>query len=62
MHYRIVEAKDVEGLETDVNEMIRDGWTPLGGVCVVNSQNNTYSWWFYQAMTRDRARHEDRSS
>jgi Domain of unknown function (DUF1737) len=54
MNYRIVEAKDTEGLETEVNEMIRDGWTPLGGVCVVNSQVNTYAWWFYQAMMRDR--------
>jgi hypothetical protein len=54
MHYRIVETKGTEGLETEVNEMIRDGWTPLGGVSVVNSQANTYAWWFYQAMTRDR--------
>jgi hypothetical protein len=53
MHYRVVEARDTEGLEADVNEMIRDGWTPLGGVCVVSS-NDTYAWWFYQAMVRDR--------
>jgi uncharacterized protein DUF1737 len=59
MHYRIVEAKDTEGLEAEVNEMIRDGWTPLGGVCVVNSQANTYAWWFYQAMTRDRGPRAD---
>ncbi len=59
MNYRIVEAKDTEGLETEVNEMIRDGWTPLGGVSVVNSQANTYAWWFYQAMTRDRGRESD---
>jgi Domain of unknown function (DUF1737) len=55
MRYRLIEAKDVEGLEQDVNEHIRDGWRPLGGVCVVNSQANTYAWWFYQAMTRDGA-------
>ena len=54
MYYRVVEAKDTEGLETEVNEMIREGWTPLGGVSVVNSQANTYAWWFYQAMVRDR--------
>ena len=53
MYYRVVEAKDTEGLETEVNEMIREGWTPLGGVSVVNSQANTYSWWFYQAMVRE---------
>jgi hypothetical protein len=54
MHYRVVEAKDTEELETQVNEMIRDGWTPLGGVSVVNSHAHASHWWFYQAMTRDR--------
>ena len=53
MRYRIIEAKDTEGLEQDVNEHIRDGWRPLGGLCVVNSQANTYAWWFYQAMVRE---------
>lgn len=52
MRYRIIEAKDVEGLEQDVNEHIAEGWRPLGGLCVVNSQANTYAWWFYQAMVR----------
>jgi len=52
MRYRLLEAKDVEGLEQEVNEHIADGWQPLGGVAVVNSQANTYAWWFYQAMVR----------
>ena len=52
MRYRIIEAKDIEGLEKDVNEHLAEGWQLLGGVCVVNSQANTYAWWFYQAMTR----------
>jgi Domain of unknown function (DUF1737) len=59
MRYRVIEAKDVEGLEQDVNEHIRDGWRPLGGVCVVNSQANTYAWWFYQAMTREGPAEDD---
>jgi Domain of unknown function (DUF1737) len=59
MRYRLIEAKDVEGLEQDVNEHIRDGWKPLGGVAVVNSQNNTYAWWFYQALVRDKEDGED---
>ena len=58
MRYRIIEAKDTEGLEQDVNEHIRDGWRPLGGLCVVNSQANTYAWWFYQAMVRESADHD----
>jgi hypothetical protein len=53
MRYRVIEAKDIEGIEQDVNEHIADGWRPLGGVCVVNSQANTYAWWFYQAMVRN---------
>jgi hypothetical protein len=52
VRYRIIEAKDMEGLEQDVNEALREGWTLQGGVCVVNSQANTYAWWFYQAMVR----------
>jgi hypothetical protein len=59
MRYRLVEAKDVEGLEQDVNAAIEDGWRPVGGVCVVNSQANTYAWWFYQAMVRDGGRDGD---
>ena len=62
MRYRIVEAKDTEGLEQDVNEAIGEGWQPLGGICVVNSQANTYAWWFYQAMVRasdERSRPEE---
>jgi uncharacterized membrane protein len=58
MRYRVIEAKDVEGLEQDVNEHIEDGWKPLGGVAVVNSQANTYAWWFYQAMVRADGRDE----
>lgn len=55
MRYRIVEGKDTEGLEQEVNEYLRDGWNLQGGVCVVNSQANTYAWWFYQALVREDA-------
>jgi Domain of unknown function (DUF1737) len=61
MRYRVIEAKDVEGLEQDVNEHIAEGWQPLGGVAVVNSQANTYAWWFYQAMVRPDGGPEDRA-
>ena len=55
LRYRIVEGKDVEGLEQEVNEHLREGWDLQGGVCVVNSQANTYAWWFYQALVREDA-------
>ena len=55
MRYRLNEAKHVEGLEQDVNAAIEDGCRPLCVGWVVNSQANTYAWWFYQAMTREEA-------
>ena len=58
LRYRIVEAKDSEGLEQDVNEALSEGWELQGGVSVVNSQANTYAWWFYQALVRDDGRDE----
>jgi len=61
MRYRLLEAKDVEGLEQEVNEHIADGWQPLGGVAVVNSQANTYAWWFYQAVIRPNDVRDDRA-
>lgn len=48
MYYRICEAKDVKTLEREVNELILAGWTPTGGLSVVES--NASNWWYYQAM------------
>jgi hypothetical protein len=33
MEYKIVTAKTTGELERRVNEYIREGWQPLGGVC-----------------------------
>lgn len=59
IRYRIIEGKDTEGLEQEVNEHLAEGWRLQGGVCVVNSQANTYAWWFYQAIVRDDDVRED---
>ena len=48
-----MDLNNVEGLEQEVNEHLREGWDLQGGVCVVNSQANTYAWWFYQALVRE---------
>ena len=48
MYYRICEAKSVQALEEEVNRWIASGWTPTGGVAVVES--NAGNWWFYQAI------------
>lgn len=52
MRYRLIEAKDLEGLEREVNAALADGWRPQGGVCVANSEQ-TYNWWYYQALVFD---------
>ena len=32
MDYKVIECGDVETLEKEVNELIQEGWQPLGGV------------------------------
>lgn len=52
MEYKIVEAKDNAGnLEDAVNELILEGWQPVGGIAVGYSPQS-YNWWYYQAMIR----------
>jgi hypothetical protein len=34
MKYMIVETRHSDDLESQVNDMIKSGWIPLGGVCV----------------------------
>jgi hypothetical protein len=51
MRYRIVYARYYEKtLEEQVNKLIRQGWTPQGGVFVVGSPNN---WHYFQAMIKE---------
>jgi hypothetical protein len=53
MVYKLIEAKgDAAKLQDAVNELIQDGWQPLGGIPVVFSPN-TGTWWFYQAMVKN---------
>ena len=44
MKYKIVTAKREQELERLVNELISQGWEPLGGVCSADS-------FMHQAMT-----------
>ena len=53
MEYKIVYGEDPRELEEEVNELIRKGWKPQGGVCVLRERNNYWS--FYQAMVRNNA-------
>ena len=46
MKYRIVSSKGKFGLESNVNEALKYGWVPMGGVA---TDKDGY---FYQAMTK----------
>ena len=50
MEYVILEAGSIEKLARQVNESIRDGWEPQGGISAASNQ--TMVWWYYQAMVR----------
>ncbi len=39
MPYKVVRAVTVEELEEQVNELMADGWTPLGGIVEENYAN-----------------------
>ena len=45
MKYRIISSKGKFGLESNVNEALKNGWVPMGGVA---TDKDGY---FYQAMT-----------
>jgi hypothetical protein len=51
MEYRILEEKrDLAELERRVNDLIKQDWKPLGGVC--RSDDDSH-WYYVQAMIRD---------
>jgi len=48
MKYLVVEAQSAEELQQKVQEFMKEGWEPLGGLAVAN--NGSLNWWYYQAM------------
>ena len=36
MEYTILNCDDLDGIIEDVNQHIKDGWKPLGGIAVVS--------------------------
>lgn len=57
MEYKIFSSDSINGLEKEVNDAIKNGWHPQGGVMVTNwiyegRNGDELSWEFYQAMTR----------
>jgi hypothetical protein len=47
MEYSVIKTNLLKSLIKKVNEAIKEGWRPLGGVCV------DVGYGFAQAMTRD---------
>lgn len=52
MQYMAVEAGTAEELNEKVNEKIKEGWKPLGGVAISLSESDEYQYFVIaQAMT-----------
>jgi hypothetical protein len=47
MKYKIVEQSDRIRLEEKIQQLINEGWTPLGGVSMGGGLSST---WYAQAM------------
>lgn len=47
MDYKIIQSDNPESLQLDVNNLIKDGYIPQGGICV--SEKDGYCW---QAMIK----------
>ena len=58
MEYRIVEECDKYNCAERVQELMKDGWQPLGGVSVTAGENDYgYDVFYYiQALTRGESR------
>ncbi len=52
MKYRVVEASEAEELAKKVNELIEDGWEPLGGVAYGIGLDDGTKEGSMQAMTK----------
>lgn len=51
MEYMILRHSDETTLENRVNELIRDGWRPSGGICVTHSDTGRLEF-YLQAIVR----------
>ena len=49
MEYTIIDKISIDSLETEVHELIDNGWKPIGGVAVHSEDGLTH---FYQAMVK----------
>lgn len=57
--YRVVEVMYLEGLIKSVNQLVSDGWRPIGGMAVSVSPKGEI---YYQAMIKDKETHAKQST
>ena len=60
--YKIVKETNITFLISKVNESIKDGWQPIGGLAIVPSIRNKLDnegeekkkdiWWYHQALVK----------
>lgn len=50
MKYKVIYEQDFSSLHDEVDELIKVGFEPLGGICANNDSDGEE--WFYQAMTK----------
>ncbi len=51
MEYKIVTNQYYGQLTSDVNDLIKSGWNPQGGIAV--TRDDSGNTWFYQAMIKE---------
>jgi hypothetical protein len=51
--YKIVIASTTEGLEAEVNKLMKDRWQPCGGICVSRERVSGIMQSFMQPMIRE---------
>jgi len=53
MKYLIIESYSFDNIEVAVNNMIKDGFKPIGGICVVVISDGSTDKHYYQAMINE---------
>lgn len=37
MEYKVIQENSILGLENELNKLLKEGWKPQGGICVVRN-------------------------
>lgn len=50
IEYMSYMSTNLTGFDEEINELIKEGWQPIGGICASVSPREKE--WFYQAMVK----------